>query len=132
MPARFSGLAPWESDSQIIECVSDEFGVIDLHNSSSLREVEFRLRDGPALSLVFEAEAGFSFTLTFNGVRDLVFRQTETDHWPPNTADVETFDAVDYFDDELGRPQFKIGTLFGDIEFRATEVVLAQVGGPHH
>lgn len=123
---RFYGLLPWQSDSEIIECVMASGRTIDLHNNATLKRMgivfdtsvllvfEFRIDETSFVSLEFQDVANLN--MVDFGARDL-----------PGSLDleaVETLYSIAYREaGEFGI--FEISTLFGDLSFEAASVSLS-------
>jgi hypothetical protein len=123
---RFSGLSPWKTGTEIIECRTD-LGTVDLHNDATLEVIEFPCRPNLEVVLRFHDSNDKYFRLRFSGVLDLVFQQDPDDRiqgardWNPE--DVETLYGIEYLEgNSTPSGVFTVATILGSMHFRAAEV----------
>ncbi|MFC5664935.1 hypothetical protein ACFP3U_18335 [Kitasatospora misakiensis] len=126
LEAIFSGMDPWKLNNDFTE-ISTSSGFIDLHNEVSV--IGFRFIGHPRQDLLvdFKEDSGEFFSLEFQNVGELTFRQggVASEGWPEIAEDVEPegLDNISYY--EYGTdipPVFDISSLNLNLKFRSGRV----------
>ena len=119
--ASFSGMQPWEPDSEIIMCTATLMGDVDLHNYSDL--LGYRIGTEEARTFTLEARSTTTrtrFELEFVGIEDLRIEE----HQVVDKDDENVIYGVDYFDSgsDADRSSFLISAGPFEASFRASHV----------